>query len=153
MLLVCCVLFTSCQLFTSTEDKTKELVQQEMQNIDWNSVDTYPLFEECDETQDQQAQQLCFKETLHQYLSEPLSQTSFSTAATVIDTLYVYVMINADGSLMITSLEADTVLEKLPEIEQLITKAVAQVPRVQPALKRGVPVRTQFKLPIAIHTK
>ena len=43
-------LLVSCELFESKEDKTQKLVNEELLAIDWNDVDQYPLFEDCDET-------------------------------------------------------------------------------------------------------
>ena len=46
---ICLLLMTSCDWFTSGDVKTRKLVELEMQSINWEELDQYPLFDECDE--------------------------------------------------------------------------------------------------------
>ncbi len=62
--LACFCLFTSCDWFTSNEEKTQELVNEEMRNINFNEVDRYPLFDNCDEMLGKEEQLDCFQNTL-----------------------------------------------------------------------------------------
>ena len=55
-------LLVSCNLFASKEKKMRKLVEQEMRDINWNDIDSYPLFENCDETQTKKGQRECFEQ-------------------------------------------------------------------------------------------
>ena len=63
-------LFTSCQLFDKKVPDETELLQQELQKINWSEVDEYPSVYACDTMQNKEAQKQCF----FKYLSQEIQQ-------------------------------------------------------------------------------
>ena len=150
---ILCLLFLcgACELFTSKEQTRQQLVQQEIQSINWNDVDQYPLFKNCDETSEKEAQKLCFQTTLTDYLYNALSQNQIVVSTNLQDTITVTLVVRNDGSVALEEIEQTQVVAKhIPNIDKLITKALQNLPQIYPALKRGVQVSTKVKLPIVL---
>ena len=70
-------LMTSCDLFVSKDEKTQELVNKELLEIDWNDVDSYPLFETCDENMTKTGQRECFENELLKHCAKTLNEFEF----------------------------------------------------------------------------
>tara|TARA_R110002050_G_scaffold196426_2_gene331398 strand:+ start:108875 stop:109351 length:477 start_codon:yes stop_codon:yes gene_type:complete len=147
-------LFVSCDFFTSKEVKTQELVEHEMQNINFNDVDQFPLFENCDETNSKEENKACFEETLLRHFLIYLEGFEFVLKEAVVDTLYVDFLIDKKGKMSVLDIEHNAIVdEQIPEFDAVITRSLTSLPHVTPALKRGIPVKTKFRIPIVLNTK
>ena len=152
ILSILCML-TSCDFFTSKEEKTSELVNEQLQQIDWTAVDNYPLFDNCDETVSKIAQRNCFEKELTKHFSKSLREYDYRINAQTDPKILVDFLINQDGRITITDIQKDSALDtEMPEFDKIITKAIKNVPPLAPALKRGIPVRTKFRIPIMLKT-
>lgn len=153
--ILCCLFFLqSCDWMASTESKTQKIVEDELRGIDWNEVDQYPLFEGCDETATKLEQRLCFENTLLQNLAMTLQDFHFVIDDEIETTIYVDFFVDNHGEITVVKIDKNTVLEdQLPEFSGIITKGLKSLPIPAPALKRGVPVKTRFRLPLQITTK
>jgi hypothetical protein len=153
-LLCCFFLLLSCDWLGSTEAKTQKLVEDELRGIDWNEVDQYPLFEGCDETTAKAEQKICFENTLMQSLSMHVQDFHFSSDKEIQTTFHLDFLVDQTGEITIVEIENDPTLEdQLPEFNKVITSGLKSIPKPAPALKRGVPVRTRFRLPLEITTQ
>ncbi len=147
-------LMASCQWFASQEAKTQMLVEEELQSIDWNDVDQYPLFDDCDETVSKTAQKACFENTLLLHFSMTLQDFEFVLDEEVDDTIYVDFLVDSEGTMSVLEIqENNTVKQQIPEFDAIITQSLKSLPRVEPALKRGIPVNAKFRIPIVLNTK
>lgn len=150
----CLFLLVSCDWLPSKEAKTQKIVENELRSIDWNDVDQYPLFDSCDETVSKQEQKECFERTLLQNLGMSLQAYEFVLKNELQTTLYVDFMVDANGELSVMEIDSNSVLEEqLPEFNGIITQSLKSLPKPAPALKRGIPVRTRFRLPLQLTTK
>lgn len=137
----------------SKEKKTQELVQKEVQEIDFNEVDNYPLFENCDETLTKAGQRECFEQQILSNCSQILSQYEFVLAMNADENVYVDFLVDQDGQVSVLFIEKDEAIdEQMPEFNQLITQGLEDLPPLAPALKRGIPVKTKFRIPIILNT-
>lgn len=145
---------SSCQLFYSTEKLTNTLIEQELEAINWEEVDQYPLFvDDCDELASKPEQLVCFRQQMHQKISQALKETKFTVAQNLQDTLLVNLKVDEDGFIRITSIQDNNNLEQaIPKLKQEITTKLNDFTTVAPALKQGNPVSTLFTLPIVIKT-
>ncbi len=151
LMLIC--LLTSCDFFTSKEEKTTQLVNKELQQIDWTDVDNYPLFENCDETVTKIAQRICFERELLEHCSKTLKQFDYHINTETDPKVLVDFLVDQDGRITIVNIQKDTAIDaEMPEFDQIIAKAIKNVPPLAPALKRGIPVRTKFRIPIVLKT-
>lgn len=144
---------SACNLFESREQRTQKLVDAEIQTINFNEVDQFPLFDDCQETEDKAVQRRCFEETLLMHLSMTLQNFEFRSQASLKDTLHIDFKVDAQGVISITSVEQHpAIVEANPEFERIVTGSLRSLPRLQPALKRGIPVATRFRLPLVLQT-
>lgn len=152
--LACFCLFTSCDWFTSNEEKTQELVNEEMRNINFNEVDRYPLFEDCDEMMDKSGQLDCFQNTLLSQYTETLEDFEFQFVSDINTSIYVDFLVDYKGEISVLEVQRNEDIEnQIPEFRSIITQSLKGLPPLSPALKRGVPVSSKFRIPIIVNSK
>ncbi|CAM3536777.1 hypothetical protein [Zobellia roscoffensis] len=152
-LTILCFLFllTACNWSASREEKTQELVNKEMLSIDWEDVDQYPLFADCDETAAKQEQKQCFMATLLKHFSKTLEESDFVVQEAVKDTIFVDFLMEASGVISLQNIDKGTIPEdELAGFDEQIEKSLNNLPKIEPALKRGIPVRAKFRIPIVL---
>ncbi|SDQ23214.1 hypothetical protein [Flagellimonas zhangzhouensis] len=146
-------LLVSCELFESKEVKTQKLVNEELLAIDWNDVDQYPLFEDCDETADKEAQRECFQNVISEYFAEALAGLEFQVRNDLHDTVYIDFLIDEHGFISVLNVEEKTsVLNEISNFNDKISARLNDLTTVAPALKRGNPVGLRFRLPLVLNT-
>lgn len=149
-ILILCSCF-SCDLFESKEKKTQKLVKQEMLAIDWNDVDNYPLFENCDESTSKTSQRECFESELLTHFSATLKEFEFVIDPGINSTVFVEFLIDHEGRLSVIQIEKDKAIDtKMPEFDGIISQSLKNLPPLAPALKRGIPVNAKFRIPIVL---
>ncbi|QLG44663.1 energy transducer TonB [Costertonia aggregata] len=147
-------LLASCEWLPSKDAKTQKLVEEEMQQIDWNDLDQYPLFSDCDETSSKMNQRRCFQENILLHFSMTLQDFEFVLNKDVNDTLFVDFLMDKEGTVSVLNIQKDiTIDEQMPEFDEIITQSLKSLPKVEPALKRGIPVNAKFRIPIVLNTK
>ena len=128
------------------------MVAREMERIDWNSVDHYPLFEECDELMTRPTQKKCFENTITTHLRERMKTYGFEMKDSIQTVVYMDLIVDRDGIIKIADMEQNTrVLEQIPEFNRLMQREINALPQVEPALKQGVPVNVKFRIPIVLN--
>ncbi len=156
IVLILCGFFlvVSCDVFTSKEERTQKLIAQEMQQINFNEVDQFPLFENCDETNSKEENKDCFEETLLRNLYTSLDGFEFVLKEEVVDTLYVDFLIDKVGEVVVLDISHNAIIEEqIPEFDAVITRCLLSLPQASPALKRGIPVKAKFRIPIVLNSK
>ena len=150
ILILLCFL-TGCNWTASREKKTRELVNEEILSINWEDVDKYPLFEACDETVAKPEQRACFTETFLDHLSNTLQETELVLEGEVNDTVYVDFLMESSGSISLVAVHGpDDINELIPEFKGHVQRGLDSLPTIKPALKRGIPVKAKFRIPIVL---
>ena len=155
------IIFISIIMVTNSCDfispKKTTLINTELANstIDFNDVDVYPLFMDCNNCDTSEKQNLCFEMELIRRLQKLTSKTVLDASGKVNDTVLVDILVNTQGKISIVKIHKnELVAEQIPELDSLLYKSVASLPAaVQPSLKRGIPVNSMFKLPILVSVK
>jgi len=146
-------LLLSCDYFSSRETKTQQLVNDELLTIDWNEVDGYPLFDNCDETLSRAEQRSCFENTLLQHFSAAFADLEFAVQDDLNQELFVDFLIDEHGFIAISQIEEnDAVAQAIPGFYNEINARLNDLTTVKPAHKRGIPVSVRFRLPIVLNT-
>ena len=148
------LILSSCNYLLSKEERTQQLVSQELMAIDWNDVDQYPLFEECDEIALKRVQRDCFATEMLRRFSTAFNDTVFMVEQSINDTLKVDFVVDEDGFVTIMNIKENGDLEQLiPGFQSEVSRRLNDLTTVAPALKRGIPVSIKFRLPIIVDTE
>ncbi|MDB4291867.1 hypothetical protein N9954_00555 [Maribacter sp.] len=141
----------SCDFFTSKEEKTAELVNEQLQQIDWSDVDNYPLFADCDETVSKVAQRRCFESELLKHCSKTLVAFDYHISKDTNPKVLVDLLVDQDGKISVLGIEKDTAIDtQMPKFDEIVAQAIKNIPPLAPALKRGIPVKAKFRIPIVL---
>lgn len=144
----------SCELFIAKQPTREQLVKQEIQNINWNDLDRYPLFDSCDETVEKPIQKACFETTLTDHLKTAFQQHHIVVHQSVHDTVWINLHIDNQGKITILTIEkSDETTSELPQLDSIFKSSIAVLPSLYPPLKRDIPVAAKFKLPIVLHVE
>ena len=144
-------LFNSCQYFEKQVPSEKELLQKEMNAINWNEVDEFPSIADCESVQDKAQKKQCFFEYLVQLIQQKLSVDTLAVLYPKLDTINVTVTVFPDSTMQFeTEIIQDTLDPSAPKIDSIIKARLVDFPKVNPAIKRGIPVKTQFVLPVIV---
>lgn len=147
--MVCC----ACKEFNLKKINESTLVEEELKNINWNSVDEYPTFETCDSTSNQSPES-CFKKILVGHINEALSKANIVITEDINDTIMLRLQIDDQGKISIPDIEAkSTTREAIPSLDSLMRDCLSDLPKVYPAIKRGQQVSTEFQLPVVVVIK
>ena len=141
----------SCQYFEKSIPSEEELLQKRLKEINWKEVTDYPSVAECDSILDKEQQKACFFNYLSTIIHQKMASDSLSTPTKIMDTLDVRVTIFPDATLSFEPIfKKDSVSYDKQKIDSLIKSRLTDFPKIEPALKEGIPVKTQFILPVIL---
>jgi len=146
--------FTSCQFF-ETEKISKEIFfETEINAINWNDVDQYPVFLECEQITEKLEQKKCFETTLSAQIYQSIPSDKILVTNDLNDTILLEFTVDVIGKLTMKKMVMDSILQvELPLFESYILNSIDSLQPIAPAYKRGIPVQTTFSLPIVIKSK
>lgn len=142
----------SCQYFEKQVPDEKELLKQELKKINWDEVDEFPSVLQCDTIIDAAIKKQCFFDYMAQTIQERIGIDTLRIEYPKIDTINVKITINTDSSLQFeTQYTNDSIaLADKTKIDSILMSRLSDFPKVEPAIKRGVKVKTQFVIPVII---
>ena len=148
-------LFTSCDFLSSKKVAVKNESMAMDTIVDYSTVDAYPLFTNCKNLDEKEKQEECFGFELVEQLEQLIVLKKIKGPPAVYDTVYVDLSIAKDHKIRISGIKSSDILkEKIPNLDSILIASVNQLPAIiEPAIKRGIPVHSQFKLPILISVK
>ena len=125
----------------------KELLQKELKAINWKEVDEYPSVADCENIDNKAQRQQCFFEVLTQLIQQKLSSDTLSVLYPKLDTIEVKVTIFPNATMQFEpQFPKDSVAYDRIKIDSILKERLVNFPKVNPAIKRGVPVKTQFPI-------
>ena len=123
-------------------------------DLDYSSVDVSPSFRVCDSLIEKDKKDTCFRTTLRQEIFSSLAKQSIQVPQSVDETIEVAITIQSNKEVKLTSIKSsDSLMTIVPSLKAILKKSVEELPAVYPAIKRGIPVTTVYKLPIRIAVK
>lgn len=153
-LFIILLFFNSCQYFEKKVPSEKELLQKELKSINWKEVDEYPTVTECETINDKKQRQKCFFDVMSQLIQEKLNVDSLSILYPDLDTIQVKVTVFPNSKMKFEpEFQKDSVAYDTIRIDSILHSRLVDFPKVNPAIKRGLPVKTQFTLPVIIKAK
>jgi hypothetical protein len=145
------ILFNSCQYFDKQVPSEKELLQKELKAINWKEVDEYPSVVDCEKIEDKKQRQQCFFEVLTQLIQEKLCNDTLAMLYPELDTIEVKVTVFPNATMKFEpQFPKDSVAYDTVKIDSILKARLVDFPKINPAIKRGLPVKTQFILPVIL---
>lgn len=152
--IMCFVMLVSCDYFKTKKVYPQDILEEELQAINWNDVDEYPTFATCDSAAVNSAKKECFERTLHEFLSANLSQQNIVVTQDVNDTVVLKIYIDKDGGFMVKSIESrESTRNQIPKLDSILRSSFDSLPQIYPAIKRSQHVATEFSLPVVVDIK
>lgn len=143
------VILTSCQKVCGVLPMFCK--EKKAETIDFNQIDQYPVFKNCDATLGFDHLQGCFEKTLYTKVTTRIGQLHLKTKQNLKETIQIGFTVTKDGSFICKNINtSDSLPVALPNFKIEIQEIIHGIEIVQPALKRGVPVKTNFIIPVEI---
>ena len=131
----------------------KELLDKQLKEINWKEVDVYPSVIDCEKNTDETQKKQCFFEFMSNTIQQKLSVDTLKILFPKLDTIEVKVTVNPDASMQFEpQFPKDAIAYDTIIIDSILKIKLVDFPKVNPAIKRGIPVKTQFILPVIIKT-
>lgn len=151
-LLVFFILLCSCDYFQSKKVSPEQLLEEEMQAINWNDVDEYPTFSDCDTATTNQEKKACFENHLHELLTSHLEKQIIIVTEDVSDTVLLKIHIDKTGQFSIRNIDMDAMTKaQIPHLDSILRHSFDSLPKIYPAIKRSQQVATEFSLPVIVN--
>jgi hypothetical protein len=148
------ILFQSCQYFGKQVPNEKDLLNKEMKEINWNEVDEYPSVADCEKLADMAERKHCFFEFMSATIQQKLAVDSLSIMFPKLDTIEVKVTVFPNSNMEFEpQFPKDSVAYDTIKIDSILRIRLVDFPKVNPAIKRGIPVKAQFVLPVIIKSE
>ena len=145
------LLFSSCQYLEKQVPSEKELLQKELKSINWKEVDEFPSVYGSDTIENKIERQQCFFEYMTQLIQHKLSVDTLSVLYPELDTIEVKVTVFPNSRIIFEPLfPKDSVAYDTVKIDSILKARLVGFPKINPAIKRGIPVKTQFILPVIL---
>ena len=146
--------FNSCQYIDKQVPSEKELLQKELKSINWKEVDEYPSVANCDKIANKKQRQQCFFQVMAQLIQQKLDIDTLSIMYPELDTIEVKVTVFPNSTMKFEpQFPKDSVAYDTIKIDSILHARLIDFPKINPALKRGLPVKTQFILPVILKAK
>ncbi|SDK30091.1 hypothetical protein SAMN04487935_3028 [Flavobacterium noncentrifugens] len=153
ILLLFPLLFGSCQYFPKQVPSEQDLLQKELKAINWNEVDEFPSVVSCDSITDREQKKQCFFEYLTALIQQKLNIDTLGVLYPKLDTINVKVTVLPNATMEFETQGIDSLSYNHAAIDSIIKTRLVDFPDIHPALKRGIPVKTQFVLPVILNVQ
>lgn len=145
------LILISCEYFNVKKTSSDAILKEELQTFNWNEVDEYPSFPECDSAISKQKRKQCFEYVLTTHITKFLQKDTIVVTQNIEDTLLLQLQISEKGELSVLHIKVDSLTsQEIPNIKDLLLHGLDSLPKIFPAIKRGQQVKTEFKLPVII---
>lgn len=142
----------SCEYFNVKKTSPEVILEEELQTFNWQDVDEYPSFVECDSLLSKEDKKDCFQSVLTIHICKYLKDEKLVVTQDITDTINLHFKISNNGQILLTDFDVDSLtMQEIPNIKYLIDKSLDSFPKVFPAIKRGQQVTTEFSLPVIIN--
>lgn len=142
---------TSCNYFEKKKVYPEDLLEEELQTFNWNEVDTYPTFTNCETLSEKEERKICFQNTLIGSVNHYLEAQNLVVSNDVNDTIILKIKIDRMGFLEVESINMHPeTVQEIPKIDSLLRQSLKGIPKIYPAIKRNQQVTTAFELPVIV---
>ncbi|CAM1369132.1 conserved protein of unknown function [Tenacibaculum soleae] len=138
-------LFLSCDSFSK---KTKKNNFNSV--IDFTKVDISPTFKICNQLPINE-KKVCFYEEVTKRIQNSIATYKFITKETINETILIDLLVDKSGIFKLKEIKSSKkVMQQFPKLDSLLKNAINKLPQITPAFKKGIPVTTQYRLPLRV---
>ena len=150
ILLLLSLFFGSCQYFDKQIPSEEVLLEKELNEINWNEVDEFPSVTNCDSLADKEQKKQCFFDYVSQLIQQKLNADTLPVLYPKRDTIDVIITVMPDATMQFEPQLKDSLMYDRNKVDSILRTRLIDFPKINPALKRGIPVKTQFVLPVVL---
>lgn len=144
----------SCQYFEKNVPDKNKLLQNELKKINWSEVDEFPTISGCDSVADKAARKECFFQFLQSEIQHKLASDTLKVLYPNLDTIQVKITVFPDARLKFEPyFSKQNKLYNTEKVDSIIQLKLANFPVIEPAIKRGMKVKTEFIIPVILKTE
>lgn len=142
-----------CKNFEVKKLSSEQLVREELDQIDWERLDSYPSFDACEVYADKMEKKQCFEKEVTFHIMEFLQKHEVVLKDSIREQVELILVVPVEGKPALEAIMISPTLEnKIPEIKDWLEESIAELPKIYPAEKRGIPVKSSYKLPLIIES-
>jgi hypothetical protein len=147
------VFLCSCRFFDGQVPNEEELLKKRLNEINWKEVSSYPSIAECDAIMDKEMKKDCFFAQMALLIQQKLDIDTLALMYPEMDTIQVKVTVFSNASLRFEPQLPQEANYSMAKVDSIIKARLVNFPAIVPAQKEGVPVTTQFILPVILDVK
>lgn len=154
LLFLLAFLMLGCKNFETKKLTVEQITQDELEQVDWKNLDTYPSFDACNKYASKIAKKDCFENEISSYIFKALKNENVELEDSINVKMELTINISEKGQPALDSISIPRKAKsRIPKLQNIIEEAITSLPKIYPAEKRGIPVKSSFKLPLVIQTK
>ena len=92
-------MLNSCEYFNVKKTSPEAILNEELQTFNWNDVDEYPNFSECDSISIKEDRKICFQSVLTLHIWEFLKNEKLVVSQDINDTIMLSFQLSENGDL------------------------------------------------------
>lgn len=142
-----------CQYFDKQVPSKDELLEKELKSINWQEVDEFPSVDACDSVSDKVMRRQCFLDFLVSNIQQRLNAEPLKVLYPDLDTIEMKVTIFPDAHVEFEPKLTDSLVYGKTKVDSILQARLSDFPTVKPAVKRDIPVKTQFILPVVLEVR
>lgn len=143
------IVLVSCSYFGNTSKKDGIIPVDTI--VDFNTVDAFPLFPNCEHIPSREKQQICFQLEMSQHIYASIKEHQLNAKEIINDTVLVKLKVDNFGKISLSGIKiSEKTKTLLPNFDSIVKVSLQNLPTLQPAIKRDMPVTTEFTLPIIL---
>lgn len=143
-----------CKDFETKKLSSEELLEEELKELDWNNLDTYPDIKDCESYSSTQEKKHCFEREITGHIYQSLSEHEVTLKDSIYEKIYLSIKISTEGQPSLEEVKLSDRLEyEIPDLKDWLHQSIRELPQIYPGEKRGVPVTSEFKLPLIIQSE
>ena len=148
------VTLNSCQWFGSNKTVSSSSDLKLIDTIiDFTKVDVYPIFSDCENYAENDNQKECFETSLIDKLTDSFSEHALTVKKKVNEKTSVDILIDQSGKAFTVAINSPEIIhEQLPTLDSIIRQSILDLPTMKPAVKRGIFVKSQYRLVVVVKT-
>tara|TARA_Y100000815_G_scaffold275789_1_gene317695 strand:+ start:12685 stop:13179 length:495 start_codon:yes stop_codon:yes gene_type:complete len=147
-------LAVACKDIETKKISSEDFLQEDLKEIDMRNVDDFPTFVSCDSLLRKEQKWDCFQRKLALNFQESLKRKVIVVEEEIQDTVWLQLAVDAEGTPSIEKFDIpEKVSENLPQLKTWLTESLDSLPKIHSAIKRSIPVKTSFKVPVVVRVE